>query len=635
MTKPTLKQVYDYTVGTAIGTQSHVPQTLSLGEFTFQGNPKFAQLLLNKLAKRTGNISPYKDYLTWFKEKPFAEKEPDKDAPNFKIFRSGISPFERRVLGLAKYVTAKKAYDKRYRRYSEIQERARPVVHAFEDSLFGYLSFVSHRAFAHSAMGFPKSLADDDRFFFTQTQNFSLQETDRQKHTYITAGSGHGKSVTIETIIHHYLTQKYDEKNAWKKPALVLIDPHGDLATKCARLKANLQNDNLVYIKPSLSNTLTPTFNPFETHAQNWADLNKTTDTIIEVFKEIMKSDGEGTSFTPQMVTILKPCVTALLKNKGATFTDLIDFLDDEPSIYEPYLHTALNTLTNPMHVDALKRDFHKDTFNPSKLSIKTKIRNLLNDDFFFNFLVGKSTFDLEAEINRRAFLVFDLSDLTEKSRNSIGRFITAYLTSIALSRASIPEHKRIPIHLFIDECQNFVSDSMKTILTESRKFKLFGTFAQQFCGQGMNTELKRAIIGNSFIKISGHNEQSSLKTIAAETGAPIEELEELKPGEFHIKSGRVPSIKVKIPMIDDSEKMDEIQWKQTVHDQLQKYYRNIQTTKEVEEELAENIKTATKPASVKRALPASSNTIKKANQSRVHYQRKPQSNPFSQTIEK
>ena len=158
----------------------------------------------------------------------------------------------------------------------------------------------------------------------------------------------------------------------------------------------------------------------------------------------------------------------------------------------------------------------------------------------------------------------------------AIGRFFMATLTRFAFSQGNQPYSQRIPLHLFVDECQDYISDSMKQIVTKTRKFRLYGTFAQQFCGQGMDTELKRAIIGNSRIKISGGNELSSLKTIAAETGAPIEELQALDTGHFHIKAGKSPSVAVKIPRVPNSARLKPAQWKGRQKAQMAKFYRSI-----------------------------------------------------------
>ncbi|MES9898574.1 MAG: DUF87 domain-containing protein [Sedimenticola sp.] len=551
-----------------------IPTPLFLGSFALNDNPSFSRKILDKYAEQTGSIPTYSEFLDCFKSPAKALEPPKKDDPKFTAYDQELSPQQRKIKSLTLYQLALRKHDQRNLGYQALQTRSRAIAQAFNADFRGYISFISCPSFASGTSFMPKSLGETDRFFFTSAQEFRINESERERHTYITAGTGHGKSVTLETIINHYLT-------ANTGTAVVLLDPHGDLAISCARLASNATNERLVYIKPAIKAggaSLTPVLNPFEIQVKTWDEINKATDALIEVFREVMKSDGTGTNFTPQMETILKPCIAALLHREGSSFLDLVRFLDDDLDEYKPYLNFARRVLTNPMHLEALNKDFMKDSFNPSKLSIKTKVRNLLNDDYFFNFLVGKSTFDLEEAIERKAFVVFDLSGLTDKAKDAIGRFIMATMTSLAISRANLPYSRRVPVHLVVDECQNFVSDSMKTILTEARKFRLYGTFAQQFCGQGMNTEMKRTIIGNSNIKITGKNGLDSLKIMSAETGAPIEELQKLDPGEFHIQAGSSPSSRVKVPMMEEKDHMTREQWAKVKADQVRRYYRHIIT---------------------------------------------------------
>ena len=480
------------------------------------------------------------------------------------------------VITAQNFLKAKQNYEKRYRQHTKMAERSRRIAQAHNSDFDGYRSFLCDPAYAGDSVAFPSSLPETDRTFFISAPKFLFREIDRQRHTYITAETGHGKSVTIETLMYHYINRNYFHTPR-EQPCLILIDPHGDLAKSVARFKSPpWLKDWLAYIKPAESTKLTPTINPFDIKSKNWNDIALATDAFIEVFREVMKGDKDGISFSPQMVTILKPCIATLLHMDKTSVADLILFLSDEKAEYEPYLNHARQHLTNPSQRDFLKRDFFRDSYNPSKLSIKTKIRNLLADDYFYNFLCGETTFDIEEAIYRRSVILFDLSNLTDAAGSAIGRFIMATVTKFAFAQGEQPYPNRIPIHLFIDECQDFISDSMKQIVTKTRKFRLYGTFAQQFCGQGMDTELRRAIIGNSRIKISGGNEITSLKTIAAETGAPIEELQALETGHFHVKAGKAPSVAVKIPRIPNTCRLTDAEWKERKREQIKRHYRPI-----------------------------------------------------------
>lgn len=535
-------------------------------------------------------VPSYAEFVKLLNSDVTAPKIPDQDDPQYDATPEQLAKFTgekwkgkadtiKDVIRAKNILKAQEAYQRHRLDHAALLKRVKTLQEKYQANRASYISFLSDAEYAHEPAIYPSSLNAKDRAFIASSPAFRLKEFDRQRHTYITAETGHGKSVTIETLIHHYLHQGYTDNPA-DRPCLILIDPHGDLATTIASLRVVRDGnaaDWLVYVKPALGNNLTPNINPFELKGKNWDDIALATDAFIEVFKEVMNGDKDGASFSPQMVTILKPVIATLLHMDHTSVADIIPFLSDERAEYDAYLNHARRYLSNPSQLEFLKRDFFKDSYNPSKLSIKTKIRNLLADDYFLNFLCGPTTVDLEALIKQRKTILFDLSDLTEAAAIAIGRFIMATITRFAFAQGEKPYQHRIPMHLCIDECQDYISDSMKQIVTKTRKFRLHGTFAQQFCGQGMNTELKRAIIGNSRIKITGRNETSSLKLIASETGATVEDLQALTTGEFHIKAGKAPSVAVKIPMIKPEQKITAEEWEERLERQVKRYYRLLE----------------------------------------------------------
>jgi len=564
-------------------------ESLAYGFVDLAHNNRLIEALLQQYCSSASHIPTFSQFMDCVNGELPPPKAPDPDNPKFDPQPDQWAKFngpkwqnkKSQIAAVIKAQNLSHAQDQYHQRrssHAQVAERSRAIAQVHKSDHRGYRSFLCDPTFEGDDLAFPSSLPAHDRNFFISSPEFRLKEFDRQRHTYITAETGHGKSVAIETLIHHYLHQDYSKKPKGQ-PCLILIDPHGDLAQSVASFKnPDWMKDWLVYVKPALGTDITPSINPFELQSKDWNDIALATDAFIEVFREVMRGDKDGVSFSPQMVTILKPVIATLLHMDHTTVADIIPFLSDERADYETYLNHARQHLTNPSQLEFLKRDFFKDSYNPSKLSIKTKIRNLLSDDYFLNFLCGPTTVKLDEHINRRSVILFDLSSLTEASSIAIGRFIMATLIRFAFAQGEKPYHERVPIHLFIDECQDFISDSMKQIVTKTRKFRLHGTFAQQFCGQGMNTELRRAIIGNSRIKITGKNETTSLKMISAETGATVDELQSLSTGEFHIKAGKAPSVAVKIPMIKINQRISKPEWESRLADQKDRYYRQLET---------------------------------------------------------
>jgi type IV secretory pathway TraG/TraD family ATPase VirD4 len=144
---------------------------------------------------------------------------------------------------------------------------------------------------------------------------------------------------------------------------------------------------------------------------------------------------------------------------------------------------------------------------------------------------VGKSTLDIEEALNSRKLVVFNLSKsrLGSDTSEAFGRFIIALVQSAILKRVSQQKGERVPVHMFIDEFQNYVSASMKEVLAESRKYGLHLTLAQQYVGQEMDTAFKDAILTNTQIKMTGLGSNKTVAPIAKEMG--LDESEILRLG--------------------------------------------------------------------------------------------------------
>ena len=101
-----------------------------------------------------------------------------------------------------------------------------------------------------------------------------------------------------------------------------------------------------------------------------------------------------------------------------------------------------------------------------------------------------------------------------------------ALIQGIVLKRQDIQEKYRKQTYLFVDEFQNYVTDSIEDILAESRKYALHLTLSHQLIGQKMNTKMKDIILGNTALKVVGESGHKTMGTIGREIG--------LKTAEFH-----------------------------------------------------------------------------------------------------
>jgi len=387
-----------------------------------------------------------------------------------------------------------------------------------------------------------------------------LKERDFERHAYITGMTGSGKSELMKFIVYHLLYKKIPffsflnrsiiERIKPNKSVFV-IDPHGDLAHQIYRWyetqyilrKAQRPPLKVVYFDPFLCKDKKPVLNPFDIKDKSEDMIDLVSQEIARVFKELIKDSR----LSLQMETLLIPCIATLLRRENSTLRDLQRFMND--NLNEDLVEEGMKS-PNPAHRDFFKNAFYSKHYTPTKQSIYTKIQSLLNSKTFHDITIGKSTIDLEELMNTDSLVIFNLSKgkLGSDTSEALGRMIIALLTSFAFKRANIPESERQRTFLFVDEFHNYIGDSLEVILTESRKYKLFLVLAQQFLGQGMDTQLKNAILSNTYLKFIGMNALNTLKALSSETGITLEELQKLKQGEFFVKKGTEKQLKIKVP---------------------------------------------------------------------------------------
>lgn len=424
--------------------------------------------------------------------------------------------------------------------------------------------------------------------FLNRTNKIPI--TQKGCHTYITGGTGSGKSELLKSLIWHYLTRN-------KSTGLVLLTPNGEIAEQVAKFWVNIENNRLIYIEPNLDGFF-PCLNPFD--VPNKADLSDIeaenyAQAFLSVFQELL---GES-DFTNQMKALLQAVLPVIIKLPNSSIYDLIDFLEPaqdkthNQKVYD-FLDFASKNLKNKGILDFLNGQFlHDETYNRTKFAIHTRLRTLFSSTVMQAVMVGKSTLNIEQAIEQRKLIVFNFAKgKLPIDYRVLGLFILANIKIISFRRDGKKDF--VPCHLFIDEFQNYITPSLQEILEESRKFGLFMTFAQQQAGARMKTELFRSILGNTAIKFTGINEVETLQILAKETGETLKNFQEyLKVGRFSLwKKARLgdtqqPPIFVDIPSntADDSQSMTHEQWEAIKTAQIEAFYcSTAQTTQKQSE---------------------------------------------------
>lgn len=403
---------------------------------------------------------------------------------------------------------------------------------------------------------------------------------DLKAHAYIAARSGHGKSELIKTMLYGLLQARQ---------GTILFDPHGDIAEQVVRWKEFAEDPSrLVYFSPYLSGQrlqTVPVINPLAP-LHKAEDLDSAVENFIGVVSAVVGGDFD---MSIRMKMLLRPCLYTLAAYPETTIYDLIDFMAESPIGEDkkpqatPWADKAKALLTNRAQQDIL-RTFFDRTYDTTKAAIRDRLRTFLASHGLDRCLAGESTIDLAEAMDAGKFIVFNLSrgKIGDETSSIFGRFLLAAIQNTAMQRQEQKAEERRPVFTFIDEADRLLSESVVSIYKETRKYGLHLAIAQQITGFGMSSEMKRAVFGNSNVRIAGAGggDVETTRDLATMTGIDKAEIESLPAHVFYAKRGAMEAVRFTVPSIlaDGRNAMSADEWERVKAYQLFHYYRDQST---------------------------------------------------------
>ncbi|MCB5266659.1 MAG: type IV secretion system DNA-binding domain-containing protein [Candidatus Cloacimonetes bacterium] len=387
---------------------------------------------------------------------------------------------------------------------------------------------------------------------------------ERYKHCYITGQTGSGKSELLKTLILRDILRC--------NGSVILLEPHGDLAEQVAKMVQD--KTRLIYLDPFLGENKAPTINLFHLEDKSEANIARVTQIILNVLKGINSDE----SFSGAMEDSLEMCIRVLLRKGNGSFQELYRFLNDNRN--DDLIEFGINS-PNLLESEFFEDDFKNPKASVTKDALRRRLKKLLNDHVFSNMMNGKNVIDLEKVMNTKGMvIIFNIpkGKMTNTYKYYI-KFIVEYIQILALKRADISEEERTHTHLYIDEAHNFISSTatISEILTESRKYKLFVTFAHQAITQIKDTNLRDIMTTMTNVKIIGKNSNKTLEAMNKTLNTKLEDVETLKAGEFYLSAGSNDIIKINNTdkLLDGKEEISDAQWQEHKQYQLTNYYRS------------------------------------------------------------
>jgi hypothetical protein len=321
--------------------------------------------------------------------------------------------------------------------------------------------------------------------FRNQEVPFGIKTDDRRRHMYIIGKTGMGKTTLMENMVIQDILNGH---------GVCFIDPHGDSVAKILDFVPSSRVNDVIYFNPAdLDHPIA--FNILEAVDTRYKHL--VASGLMGVFTKLWAN-----MWSSRMEYILNNTILALLESPGNTMLGIVRMYVDKK-----YRKKIVDNIKDPM-----VRAFWVDEFanyaekyrTEAVAPIQNKVGQFLSSGVIRN-IVGqpRSTIDLRSIMDNKKILLLDLSKGKVGEDNSalLGAMIITKLQLAALSRVDIPEEQRLDFYLYVDEFQNFVTESFATILSEARKYRLNLIMGHQYIGQlapdRNNTKVRDAVFGN------------------------------------------------------------------------------------------------------------------------------------------
>ncbi len=337
----------------------------------------------------------------------------------------------------------------------------------------------------------PSNQQDDERrityFAATHTRGkrdmFGIRAVDRGKHMYIIGKTGMGKSTMLENMAIQ------DIQNG---EGICFIDPHGSTAEKLLDFVPYDRINDVVYLAPF--DTDHPVgFNVMEDVGYEKRHL--VVSGLMGALKRIWVD-----AWSARMEYILQNTLLALLEYPDSTLLDVNRMLTNKP-----FRAAVVERITDPIVKAFWAEEFAAFTDSYAREAtpaIQNKVGQFTSNPLIRN-IVGqaKSSFDLRKIMDERKIFIVNLSKgrMGETNASLLGSMLTVKIYLAAMSRADEPAAvlARLPrCYFYVDEFQSMMNEAFADILSESRKYKLALTLANQYIEQ-MEEKVRDAVFGN------------------------------------------------------------------------------------------------------------------------------------------
>ena len=315
-----------------------------------------------------------------------------------------------------------------------------------------------------------------------------IDRDDRRRHLYVIGQTGTGKSVLMQEMIRQDIESG---------EGVAFIDPHGDSAERILSLVPRERAEDVIYFNPS--DVERPMgLNMLEFDPSYPEQKTFIANEMVSIFKKLYEALPEA--FGPVFEQYMRNSILLVMDDpeSGSTLVEVPKVLTDSE-----FRRVKLSKTKNPAVKDFWLKEAEKagGEYALANMApyITSKMNMFLANDIMRPIISQqKSAFNFRKIMDEGKILIVNLSKgrLGDINAHLLGLIIVGKLLMASLSRVDMPEDKRRDFYLYLDEFQNFTTESISTILAEARKYRLCLTIAHQFIGQ-LEERIKNAVFGN------------------------------------------------------------------------------------------------------------------------------------------
>lgn len=386
--------------------------------------------------------------------------------------------------------------------------------------------------------------------FFDQSMDFVLPTRSRFEHHHIVAGSGHGKTQTLQYLIARDL-----EAVAAGQRTVIVLDSQGDLIRNLAILAefapGGPLHDRIVIIDPT-DVEWPVSLNLFDVGIERLSgyaplERERLTNSILELYDFVL-----GTLLAAEMTqkqnVIFRYVTRLMLHIPDATIHTLRELM--EPGSQVKFAEHIAKLQGTARHF--FETEFSSKEFEQTKKQVLRRLWGILeNQTFERMFSHPRSKLDLFSEMNAgKVILINTAKDLLKEQGTEIfGRFFIAMIAQSAQERATLPERARLPTFVYIDEAADYFDRNIGLILAQARKFNVGMVLAHQYLGQ-LEPKLQEAFAANTSIKFAGGVSARDARTLAPMLYCDPSLIESQPKGSFaaHIRGVTQHALPLRFP---------------------------------------------------------------------------------------